>query len=84
MSHVRRIGVGLTLAFAVFVLGFVFDAVFPVLYDLNAGTSGPFEYRPIIRATVPLFVPMFLLGITLWIIWGAVRQERRENRRRVR
>jgi len=84
MSHLQRIGVGLTLAFAVFVLGFMLDAVLPELFALDIGREGPFEYRDTIRGVAPFFVPMFLLGIALWIIWGAVRQERREERRRVR
>lgn len=84
MSHLRRIGLGLTFAFGVFVLGFIFDAVLPPLFALESGTSGPFSYRPIIKQVAPLFVPMFLLGITLWVIWGSVQEERRTERRRVR
>jgi len=84
MSHVRRVGVGMTLAFATFVLGFMLDAVFSELLALDAGQQGPFAFRGTIESVLPVFVPMFLLGITLWIIWGAVQEERREERRRVR
>lgn len=89
MGHVQRLALGMVFIFATFVLSLIIDAAGYRLLEINKQMGvdqGPFA--PVlghIDGVMSLLIPMLLFGIVLWIIWGAVRQERQEEaRRRVR
>lgn len=71
---------------ATLVLGLVLDTVFAdiaaiAVNDFNVD-SGPFG--PVLGQTIgiaDLMVPILLTGIVLWMIWGAIREERQEEKR---
>lgn len=86
MSHVRRLALATAFIIAVFGLGLVIDVVMPELWALTDQfnvADGPFgAVLPHIEGVQLLVVPALLLGIILWMIWGSIQEERREEARR--
>jgi len=86
MSHVRRLAIGTAFMFAVLVLGLVLDTAFAEVVTIGSNNfsvaSGPFSLvwgRTI--GIADLMVPIMGLGVVLWIIWGAIQEERQEEAR---
>ena len=86
MGHLFRVAVAIVAIIAIGVLGIVLDgAVDPLIhvaYD-HGVDEGPFS--PVLTHADNvrwLFVPGMILGIVLWLVYGTVRQERREEVRR--
>jgi len=83
MGAVLRVIVGAFMMFATFVLGLVIDTAGGTLLEINRDMGvdeGPFA--PVVTMAdgiIWLIVPLLLLGIVLWMIWGVVQEERREE-----
>jgi len=89
MSHVRRFAIGTAWIMMVLVFGLVLDAVVYPLLDINYNMgvdNGPFgAVLGPIEGAATILVPMLLLGIVMWLVWGSIQEERaEEQRRRVR
>jgi len=86
MRHVRRLGLGAMFIVAVMVLGLVIDTAVAELIRQNYAFNvdeGPFgSVIGHVEGAAWAIVPLMLLGIALWIIYGAIREERVEERRR--
>lgn len=86
MGHIRRLAFAVAAIVAVFALGIVIDGAVDPLVQLaysHGVDEGPFA--PVLSHADSarwLFVPGMLLGITLWFLYGTVRQERAEEVRR--
>lgn len=86
MGHVQRLALGSMFIFATFALSLVIDSAGYELLRINKEMGvdqGPFA--PVlghIDGVMSLLIPMLLFGIVVWIIWGAVKQERQEEARR--
>lgn len=71
---------------AAMVLGLIIDtAVFDILEiarsDQFAVDEGPFaSILGHVEGMSQLIVPVLIVGTLIWIIWGAVREERQEER----
>lgn len=86
MAHTLRLAAGFSAIAAVWIFGYMIDATLPKLFTLTEKhnvSSGPFAE---VAATVDvirwLFVPGFTIGIVLWMLYGTVQEERREEVRR--
>ncbi|PCR89435.1 hypothetical protein [Natrinema ejinorense] len=83
---IQRFAIGIMSMFAVMVLGLVMDSAGGELIDLAYDYDvhqGPWE--PVLSLTenlVWVIVPFLLLGITIWMLWSPVREERREEQMR--
>lgn len=87
MSHVLRLGLAAMMIMAILVLGLVIDTAFyAVLAETAEGIEGgPFDILTHLEGVAQIVVPMMLLGVVLWVIWGSIQEERREEQvRRVR
>jgi hypothetical protein len=85
MSHVRRLGIGAMFLTAAMILGLVIDTAFyEVLQIVEPKVSGgPFgALIPHVTGVAQIVVPIFMVGTVLWIIWGSIKEERREEQRR--
>jgi lipoprotein signal peptidase len=86
MRHVRRLGLGAMFIVAVMILGLVIDTVVYRLLEANRrlGVDETF-LSPVLthlEGAAWSIVPIMLGGIVLWIVYGAVQEERREEQRR--
>lgn len=86
MSHIRRLSLAAIFAFGAFILGMIIDTVvvelFNVAHDFGA-SEGPFgSVIPHLEGVSQFVVPMLLLGISLWVVYGTIQEERREEVRR--
>lgn len=86
MRHVRRLGLGAMFIFAIMVLGLVIDTVVYKLLEENRrlGVDETF-LAPVLthlEGVAWSIVPIMLAGVILWIVYGAIREERREEQRR--
>lgn len=87
MSHVLRLGLAAIMIMAILVLGLIIDTAFYAVFDETADgiKGGPFDILTHLEGVAQVVVPMMLLGVVLWVIWGAIQEERREEQvRRVR
>jgi len=89
MGHVQRLALSTMFLFAIFTLGLVIDATIPHLIELSADQGvqdGPFA--PVLTAvenTAWAIVPTLAAGVLAWLVYGSIKEERREEaRRRVR
>ncbi|WP_121744887.1 hypothetical protein [Natronorubrum halophilum] len=85
-AGIRRFIIGISSMFAVLILGLVMDTAGAELISMNRQygvDEGPFApVLSIMDNMVWLIVPALLLGITLWMLWSPVREERREEQMR--
>ena len=83
-AHLLRIVVALKLAIGVAVLAIVIDtAVLDIIGWGAEHSEGPFS--PVIELTdsiVVWIVPIFLVGLAVWVLIGQLQQTRREEERR--
>jgi len=86
MRHVRRLGLAAMFIMAVLILGLIVDTAVAELIRQNYAMGvddGPFgSVIGHIEGAAWAIVPLMLLGIALWTIYGAIREERAEERRR--
>lgn len=85
MSHVRRLSLGAVFIMAALILGLILDtAVYDIYQFVEPQVqSGPFAALPDhVLGVAQLVVPVMLLGTIVWIIWGSIKEERREEQRR--
>lgn len=85
MGHFQRFGYGLFATLALGVGGIIYAEVFTTqLAPLATGAhSGPFtEQVTWLDQLVPLIIVILLLAVWLWVIAGAVQEERTVERRR--
>jgi hypothetical protein len=89
MRHVQRLGLGAMFIMAILILGLVIDTAVVAMIDVNKAhgvQNGPFgAVIGHIEGVGWSIVPIMLMGVVLWIVYGAIREERvEEKRRRVR
>lgn len=85
MGTVQRSGYALFATLALAVGGVIYAEVFTAeLVPLATEThSGPFSSRVTwLDQLVPVILVGLLLAVWLWVIWGAVQEERTVQRRR--
>lgn len=85
MSHMQRFGYALFATLALGIGGIIYSEVFSAsLMPLVTGEhSGQFtQYVEWLDQLVPLIIVILLLAVWLWVIGGAVQQERTVERRR--
>jgi len=89
MGHVRRLALSSMFLLAIWIFGLYIDAVIPTLLEQNkalGAQDGPFA--PVIVAvenTAWAFVPVLSAGVLAWLVYGSIKEERREEaRRRIR
>lgn len=85
MSTWRRIGVGLFSTIALMMGGLVYNEVFVEQILPLVETGGQFG-TPVVwlERIVPVVLVALLVAVWVWVIAGAVQDERAVNRRRVR
>jgi len=86
MSHVRRLAIGTAFMIAVLTLGLILDVVLGTIASDVAPhfsvDSGPFSLIwGQTMGIADLMVPVMGTGVVLWIIWGAIQEERQEEAR---
>lgn len=85
MSTFRRIGVALFSTFALMMGGLLYNEVFVSELLPLVDTSGTFG-TPVVwlERLVPIVIGVLLAAVWIWVIAGAVQDERAVDRRRVR
>ncbi|SNZ06161.1 hypothetical protein SAMN06269185_1070 [Natronoarchaeum philippinense] len=84
--HLNRLLAAAFSLLAVYVLGIVFDTAGAELMQVardHGVQNGPFA--PVLNAAegiTSFIIPFMIVGIVLWVIYGTVSQERREEVRR--
>lgn len=85
MATYQRIGVAIVWTVALAVAGLLYQRVFVGALLPIVDTDGLFS-TPVVwlDRIIPVVVVILLLAVWLWVIWGAVQDERTVDRRRVR
>jgi hypothetical protein len=85
MSTIQRIGFAFGSTIALGIISIIYQRVFKSELIPLIGNNGLFsEPVFILERLVPVIIAMLLLGVWVWVIWGAVQDERTVDRRRVR
>jgi hypothetical protein len=85
MSTIQRIGFAFGSTIALGFVSIIYERAFKQSLVPLISTDGIFsEPVFILERIVPVLIAMLLLGVWIWVIWGAVQDERTVDRRRVR
>lgn len=85
MATWQRLGVAMVWTIGLLFLGMIYNEVFSQALLPMVPTDGPFS-TPIVwlDRLAPVVIVILLLAVWVWVVFGAVQDERTVDRRRVR